>query len=322
MPDRPGSRWPRPRSCGSRPSSPPPSAAPPGPVAERNDRRRSAIGRRRQPGRQAGRRLRRGGGTGLGGSGMGNTGNSGGVGTRTGNPGYTGSPVTNRNPGGNVGGGNPNPNLINRNPTDPRNARGILLPRMPETVATNQMVLYALASGTGGFVIANTNDLAGGLEKISKEQNEYYLLGYSAPESAEGSCHTIQRQGEPRRNEPARAHRLLQREERGPAGRQAGGERAGGPAGWRSAGHPSRRPHPGAVFLHLRQHRARQCRSRYADGPGEIREGQGQAARRVERAGHRLPAQRQRGRALQRHRQARLRREKGSRRVCQEALPL
>ena len=133
----------------------------------------------------------RGGGTGLGGSGMGNTGNSGGVGTRTGNPGYTGGPVTNRNPGGNVGGGNPNPNLINRNPTDPRNARGILLPRMPETVATNQMVLYALASGTGGFVIANTNDLAGGLEKINKEQNEYYLLAYSAPESAEGSCHTI-----------------------------------------------------------------------------------------------------------------------------------
>ncbi len=96
-----------------------------------------------------------------------------------------------RGPGYN-GGGNPNPNpVINRNPTDPRNARGILLPRMPETAATNQQVLYALAAGTGGFVIANTNDLLGGLEKINREQNEYYLLAYSAPESAEGSCHTI-----------------------------------------------------------------------------------------------------------------------------------
>jgi hypothetical protein len=127
-----------------------------------------------------------------GGSGVGSAGGGhGGVGTRTGNPGYTGNTGTTRSPGGYTGGGNPNLNTINRNPTDPRNARGILLPRMPETAATNQQVLYALAAGTGGFVIANTNDLLGGLEKINKEQNEYYLLAYSAPESPEGSCHTI-----------------------------------------------------------------------------------------------------------------------------------
>jgi hypothetical protein len=52
-------------------------------------------------------------------------------------------------------------------------------------------VLYALADGTGGFVIVNTNDLLGGLEKIGKEQNEYYLIGYTPPESAEGTCHTL-----------------------------------------------------------------------------------------------------------------------------------
>jgi hypothetical protein len=52
--------------------------------------------------------------------------------------------------------------------------------------------MYALAAGTGGFVIANTNDLLAGLEKIGREQNEYYLLGYRPPESDEGSCHTIQ----------------------------------------------------------------------------------------------------------------------------------
>ena len=48
-----------------------------------------------------------------------------------------------------------------------------------------------LAGGTGGFVIANTNDLLGGLERIGKEQNEFYILAYTPPESLEGSCHTL-----------------------------------------------------------------------------------------------------------------------------------
>jgi hypothetical protein len=51
--------------------------------------------------------------------------------------------------------------------------------------------MYELASGTGGFVIANTNDLLGGMEKIGKEQNEFYLLGYTPAESKEGSCHSL-----------------------------------------------------------------------------------------------------------------------------------
>lgn len=51
--------------------------------------------------------------------------------------------------------------------------------------------MYALAAGTGGFVIVNTNDLLGGLEKIGKEQNEYYVLGYTPSDAPEGSCHTI-----------------------------------------------------------------------------------------------------------------------------------
>lgn len=59
-------------------------------------------------------------------------------------------------------------------------------------VPSRQELLYALASGTGGFVIANTNDLVGGLVKIGNEQNEYYVLGYSPPEDAEeGSCHQL-----------------------------------------------------------------------------------------------------------------------------------
>lgn len=51
--------------------------------------------------------------------------------------------------------------------------------------------MYALAAGTGGFLIANTNDLLGGLEKIGREQNEYYILGYAPTDTPEGSCHTI-----------------------------------------------------------------------------------------------------------------------------------
>jgi len=40
-------------------------------------------------------------------------------------------------------------------------------------------------------MIYNTNDLLGGLEKIGREQNEFYILGYAPPDTPEGSCHTI-----------------------------------------------------------------------------------------------------------------------------------
>jgi hypothetical protein len=40
-------------------------------------------------------------------------------------------------------------------------------------------------------VILNTNDLLGGLQKIAKDQNQYYLLGYKPAVSVEGSCHTL-----------------------------------------------------------------------------------------------------------------------------------
>jgi VWFA-related protein len=66
-----------------------------------------------------------------------------------------------------------------------------IVPPFPTSASTNQQVLYELADGTGGFVIVNTNDLLGGLEKIAKDQSQYYSLGYKPPDSAEGSCHTI-----------------------------------------------------------------------------------------------------------------------------------
>jgi hypothetical protein len=51
--------------------------------------------------------------------------------------------------------------------------------------------MYELASGTGGFPILNTNDLLPGLEKIAREQDHYYLLGYAPTDSKDGACHTL-----------------------------------------------------------------------------------------------------------------------------------
>lgn len=69
----------------------------------------------------------------------------------------------------------------------------IIVPKIPEGATTNQQLMYMLADGTGGFVIANTNDLVGGMEKIAKEMNEFYLIGYSPAmlEDGKESCHTI-----------------------------------------------------------------------------------------------------------------------------------
>ena len=103
------------------------------------------------------------------------------------------------NPGGSYY-GNPNYN-------QPRQ----IVPQFPASSTTNQQVMYALASGTGGFPILNTNDLLPGLEKIAREQSEYYLLGYTPPESAAGSCHTLKVKAGARRDERARAQRILQR---------------------------------------------------------------------------------------------------------------
>ena len=66
-----------------------------------------------------------------------------------------------------------------------------IVPPFPTSSTTNQQVMYVLASGTGGFPILNTNDLLPGLEKIAREQSEYYLLGYTPGDSPAGSCHTL-----------------------------------------------------------------------------------------------------------------------------------
>jgi hypothetical protein len=66
-----------------------------------------------------------------------------------------------------------------------------IMPTVPDTGSASQSVLYALAEGTGGFPMVNSNDLLGGLTKIAHEQDEYYFLGYTPTDSPEGSCHAL-----------------------------------------------------------------------------------------------------------------------------------
>ena len=130
----------------------------------------------------------------------GGAGNAGGVSTNPGGgrsvPGSgTRSGTTGgRSEGGNVGGGGGDAGRMN-NPNNPMNRLNGLrnvMPPIDRSISGMQEVLYALASGTGGFVIVNTNDLLGGMQKIGKEQNEYYILGYAPSKEPEpGACHTL-----------------------------------------------------------------------------------------------------------------------------------
>lgn len=91
-------------------------------------------------------------------------------------------------PNGGSNNNNPLNNPINRTQQRPLNP---IMPPFPPSASDNQQPLYMLASGTGGFVIVNTNDLLGGLEKIGKEQNEHYMIGFSPDSFEEGKCHAL-----------------------------------------------------------------------------------------------------------------------------------
>jgi VWFA-related protein len=130
-----------------------------------------------------------GGGTGGGGTGGGGTGGGGTGGGGKGGGGTTGGGTGS---GGSHGGsGAPAGNTYNNSLNNPYNQPRQIVPQFPPSASDNQQVLYQLADGTGGFVILNTNDLLGGLERIAKDQNQYYLLGYKPAVSVEGSCHTL-----------------------------------------------------------------------------------------------------------------------------------
>src|SRR5712671_1011542 len=92
--------------------------------------------------------------------------------------------------GGTRGGGGNNTGANSFN-NSPYNQPRTIVPPFPPSASTNQQILAALAEGTGGFTIFNTNDLLGGLERIGREQNEFYILGYVPGDTPEGSCHTL-----------------------------------------------------------------------------------------------------------------------------------
>jgi VWFA-related protein len=114
-------------------------------------------------------------------------GSGGGTGGKTG--GNTGG-----NTGANTGGGRPTtttappPGALSNPMVPPRTT---LVPPFPASASTNQQVLYSIASGTGGFVIANSNDLVNGLDKIGHELSQYYILGYTPASAEDGSCHAL-----------------------------------------------------------------------------------------------------------------------------------
>lgn len=113
----------------------------------------------------------------------------GGTGGRGGAPG--GGVGTRGGTGGGGGGAPMNPYGMNSPWANPNNQSRLLLPKMTADSVTNQDIMFMLAQGTGGFVIHETNDLIGGMQKIAQEQDEYYLLGYTPPDSEEGSCHVL-----------------------------------------------------------------------------------------------------------------------------------
>ncbi len=140
-----------------------------------------------------------GGGTGgTGGTGGGKGGTGGGTGGApgggkggTGGTGGTGGGNPTGGKGGTPGGTSGRPTNVGNYYNNPMNQPRSIIPQLPPSVTINQQILQSLAEGTGGFAIYNTNDLLGGLDRIAREQNEFYLLGYVPPASSEGSCHTL-----------------------------------------------------------------------------------------------------------------------------------
>jgi VWFA-related protein len=132
-----------------------------------------------------------GGGHGGGGTGGGGTGGGGHGGGGTGGGGTGGGKTGGGGTGGGKTGGGTSGTVSNSGLYSPYSQPRAIVPQFPPSASDNQQVLYQLADGTGGFVILNTNDLLGGLERIAKDQNQYYLLGYKPAVSAEGSCHTL-----------------------------------------------------------------------------------------------------------------------------------
>jgi len=56
---------------------------------------------------------------------------------------------------------------------------------------TNRQIMDILAEGTGGSVVTSASDPVAGVAKIAREQNEYYVLGYTPSANQEKDCHSL-----------------------------------------------------------------------------------------------------------------------------------
>jgi VWFA-related protein len=59
------------------------------------------------------------------------------------------------------------------------------------SILTNRQIMDMLADGTGGSVITSASDPVAGLARITKDQSEYYVLGYTPPPNQEKNCHSL-----------------------------------------------------------------------------------------------------------------------------------
>jgi VWFA-related protein len=64
-------------------------------------------------------------------------------------------------------------------------------PALADSGSGSQQLIAELATLTGGLVIRRMNDILGELQAVAGEQDQYYALTYTPPESKEGSCHTL-----------------------------------------------------------------------------------------------------------------------------------
>jgi VWFA-related protein len=123
--------------------------------------------------------------------GTGTSGSSGGSGGH-GGTGGTGGTGGSGGRGGAGGGTTTGPNSVNTLYGNPNFQPNANIPAFPTLATATQDVLYALATGTGGFPILNNNDFLAGLDRIGHELDEYYTIGYAPSDlSHDGSYHNI-----------------------------------------------------------------------------------------------------------------------------------
>ena len=104
----------------------------------------------------------------------------------------------------------------------------------------DQQVLFRLAGGTGGFVIANLGELQGGLQKIGAEQSEYYVLSYTPDMQGEHEGRPLPlppRESGSQRDHRACPRQLLRIEAGGSSRRYADWAGSGAPRGQRTNRH-------------------------------------------------------------------------------------